>query len=149
MNEIKCYILEAGPSQRNLPLYFGYLFVPPIYALATIFNLVDKNIDIKEACLHGAIILVSEWLIRTFIIKQRPGYVCIKNEILPLWYMAGIVKIIYPCSRFKLLKSDKEEWIKFKINKRLLPLSIKFEKYQQTYKYPNIFTLFEVKMKSN
>ena len=143
MSEIKSYLLENNPSQHNMVLYFGYITIPPLYFIATLLSYLDNDIGISEVVLHLAIIFILEWIIRTFLIKQRPGFVCIEDKKLTLWYLAGVLRIEYSKNRYEVLPSNEGEWFRVKINKRVLPLSVKTKNYLLIYEKPSTFDLFK------
>jgi hypothetical protein len=145
MGELKCYLLERGPSLRNIPIYFGYIMVPPIYLLATFLSYLDNDIGLNEVCLHLAIIFILEWIVRTLLVKQRPGFVCIDGNQLTLWYLAGMVRIEYSYNRYQVLPINEGELLRIIINKRILPLSIKTKNYLLINEKPRTFDFVKIK----
>lgn len=147
MDKLKCYISEEGPSRHNMVLYFGYLTVPPLYFVATILAYFDAELGLIGVALNFIVILIIEWLVRTFLVKQRPGFICLEDNKLTLWYMAGVIRIEYPRSRYEVLSINNDDVLRLKIKKRLLPLSIKMKDYLLIYELPSTFDFFKIKLK--
>jgi hypothetical protein len=142
LEELKCYTLCTGASQRNLPLFATYV-VYPVYVLATILSFMD-GLALGYVALHLIIIFSVEWLMRNFVLCQRPGYVCLEKNKLSLWYFAGMLRIEYLSDRFQVLEKQKDEHLRLKIKKRILLLKIHPNRYHQFSERPGTLDLIKI-----
>lgn len=142
MNELKCYTLCTEVSLRNLPLFATYM-VYPVYILATILSYQD-GLELKYVALHFIIIFSIEWLMRNLVLCQRPGYVCLDQNKLSLWYFAGILRIEYLSDRFQIMQNKNGEYLRLKIKKRILLLKIHPNRYYQFSERPRTLAVIKI-----
>lgn len=142
MEDLKCYTLCTGASQRNVPLFTTYI-VYPVYIVATIFSYYD-GLELGYVALHFIIIFGVEWLMRNLVLCQRPGYVCLEKDKLSLWYIAGLLRIEYLSDRFQILQNQRNEYLRLKIKKRILPLIIHPNRYYQFNERPRTLDIIKV-----
>ncbi|WP_459924018.1 hypothetical protein [Desulfatiferula olefinivorans] len=143
MNSISCFELDSENSELNLPL-FSSVAIYPVYLSAVIADYLKYNPDLVELVVHLIIIFVAEWLIRQFVLYQRPGYVCIENNKITLWYFNGFLKIIYYISRYKLIEPLDDEYFRIRIRNRILPLKLKKSRYYQYNEKPNLLEIIKI-----
>ena len=148
MNEAKYYLLEQGPSIHNMVFYFGYFTVTPLLILQTFLAYFMFN----ELSLIAFIILLmtiffAEWVVRNFLVKQRPGFICVEESRLTLWYVAGMLRIEYPNSRYELLPSNKKDYLKVKFKNQIVKLSLNLKNYILIHEPPSTFDFIKIKKK--
>lgn len=142
MAKIKCFCLDIGPSNRNLPLFFTYM-VYPVYILATILKYYD-GLNLKYVLLNFFIVFSLEWLMRNLVLCQRPGYICLEEDRLFLWYFSGILRIEYLSNRYQVLENKNGEFLRLKIKNRILPLLILKKKYLQSNQRPETLDIIKI-----
>ena len=143
MDDMACYALDPELSRVNL-LLFSTVIVYPIYILATILSYYQDGLGLKYVSGHLILIFSVEWAMRNFVLNQRPGYICHEKNKLTLWYCAGLLRVEYFPSRFRIIQSQKDEYLRIKIKKRILPLKVHRDKYFQFNEMPKTLDIIKI-----